>query len=221
MFADASEKAYGSSIYIVTNDDTFLIYAKAKVAPLKSESLARLELQAAFLGSRALQLVLAETRLVPSEVHAWTDSMTVRHWINHPSYRWKTFVANRVCEIQQISKDESVVWHHCPGQDSPEDIVSRGATVNELKDRVRLHGPQWLSRTDLWPVERLTSTGTVEEVREVRVQAVLATPHEEKWWTRLSKWTRVVGMVARILSWKYRHETSARFASEQSRLFSR
>ena len=203
MFADASEKAYGCAIYLVTKGDTFLIYAKAKVAPLKSESLARLELQAAFLGSRSLQLVLAESRLVPSEVHAWTDSMTVRHWINQPSYRWKTFVANRVSEIQQISKDESVVWHHCPGQDNPADIVSRGATVKELKDRMWLHGPQWLTRTDLWPVERLTSTGTVEEVR---VQAVLATPDEQKWWTRLSRWTRVVGMVARILSWKYRHE---------------
>ena len=129
--------------------------------------------------------------------------MTVRHWINQPSYRWKTFVANRVSEIQQISKDESVVWHHCPGQDNPADIVSRGATVKELKDRMWLHGPQWLTRTDLWPAEHLTSTGTVEEVR---VQAVLATPDEQKWWTRLSRWTRVVGMVARILSWKYRYE---------------
>ena len=121
--------------------------------------------------------------------------MTVQHWINQPSYRWKTFVANRVSEIQQISKDESVVWHHCPGQDNPADIVSRGATVKELKDSMWLHGPQWLTRTDLAPVERLTSTGTVEEVR---VQAVLATPDEQKWWTRLSRWTRVVGMVARI-----------------------
>ena len=96
-----------------------------------------------------------------------------------------------------------MVWHHCPGQDNPADIVSRGATVKELKDSMWLDGPQWLTRTDLWPVERLTSTGTVEEVR---VQAVLATPDEQKWWTRLSRWTRVVGMVARILSWKYRHE---------------
>ena len=46
MFADASEKAHGCAIYLVTKGDTFLIYAKAKVAPLKSESLARLELQA-------------------------------------------------------------------------------------------------------------------------------------------------------------------------------
>ena len=82
-------------------------------------------------------------------------------------------------------------------------IVSRGATVKELKDSMWLHGPQCLTRTDLWPVEHLTSTGTVEEVR---VQAVLTTPDEQKWWTRLSRWTRVVGMVAQILSWKYRHE---------------
>ena len=53
--------------------------------------------------------------------------------------------------------------------------------MKELKDRMWLHGPQWLTRTDLWPVERLTGTGTVEEVKEVRVQAVLATPDEQKW----------------------------------------
>ena len=63
-----------------------------------------------------------------------------------------------------------------------------------------LHGRQWLSRTDLWPVERLTSTGTVEEVKEVRVQAGLATPEKQKWWIRFSKWTRVVGTVAGILT---------------------
>ena len=80
---------------------------------------------------------------------------------------------NRVSTIQQISGDNLVVWHHCPEQNNPADIVSRGATVNQLKDRIWLHGPQWLS-SDLWPVERLTST--VEEVKEVRVQAVLATP---------------------------------------------
>ena len=51
-------KKNGWSIYVATDDDTFLIYAKAKVALLKSESLARLELQAAFLGSRALQQVV-------------------------------------------------------------------------------------------------------------------------------------------------------------------
>ena len=82
---------------------------------------------------------------------------------------------NRVSTIQQISGDELVVWHHCPGQDNPAAIVCRGATVNALKNRIWLHGPQWLSSgSDLWPVERLTST--VEEVKEVRVQAVLATP---------------------------------------------
>ena len=84
MFSDASEKAYGCSIYVVTDSEASLIFAKAKVASLKSESLARLELQAAFVGTRALRMVLLETKLIACEIHAWTDSMTVRQWISQP-----------------------------------------------------------------------------------------------------------------------------------------
>ena len=86
MFSDASEKAYGCSIYVVTISEAFLTFAKlkAKIASLKSESLAGLDLQAAFVGTRALGMVLLETKLIACEVHAWTDSMTVRQWISQP-----------------------------------------------------------------------------------------------------------------------------------------
>ena len=79
---------------------SFLLFAKAKVASVKSQPLARLELQAAFIGIRALRVVLHESRMSFTEVHAWTDSMTVKPMISHPPYRWKTFVANRVNEVK-------------------------------------------------------------------------------------------------------------------------
>ena len=74
MFSDASEKACGCSIYVATDSEAFLIFAKAKVASLKSESLARLEPQAAFVGTRALRIVLLETKLIACEVHARSES---------------------------------------------------------------------------------------------------------------------------------------------------
>ena len=55
-----------------------LTFAKAKVASLKSESIASLELRAAFVGTRALRMVLLETKLIAFEVHAQTNSRTVR-----------------------------------------------------------------------------------------------------------------------------------------------
>ena len=48
LFTDASEKAYGYAIYAMVGLKSFLLFAKAKVASVKSQPLARLELQAAF-----------------------------------------------------------------------------------------------------------------------------------------------------------------------------
>ena len=130
---------------------SFLLFAKAKVASVKSQPLARLELQAAFIGIRALRVVLHESRMSFTEVHAWTDSMTVKHWISHPPYRWKTFVANRVNEIQELSQHLSVTWHHWPGSQNPADITTRGTTAG-LHDTFWKNGPRWLiqEQVGLW-----------------------------------------------------------------------
>lgn len=53
-------------------------------------------------------------------------------WITaHPS-RWKTFVANRVTEIQvHIPMNE---WHHLYSQYNPADYTIRGLFINELRE---------------------------------------------------------------------------------------
>lgn len=57
-----------------------------------------------------------------SEVHLWTDSEVVVHWINTHSSKLNMFVGNRVAEIQELTKD--AVWRHVPTSDNPADIVS-------------------------------------------------------------------------------------------------
>ena len=55
-FCDASERAYDAHIYIVATDfhgrwKSSLIVVKTKVAPVKTQSVARLELRAALLST--------------------------------------------------------------------------------------------------------------------------------------------------------------------------
>ncbi len=44
--------------------------------------------------------------------------------------KWKTFVANRVTEIQSLTPPSS--WHHCPGHENLADLVSRVVFGDEI-----------------------------------------------------------------------------------------
>ena len=200
-FGDASEKAYGCCVYVVVGCHSNLILAKTKVAPLNAPTLARLELQAACLAARQVSFAIAQLRVIISEVHAWSDSLTVLHWINSEPYRWKTWVRNRVATIRDISAKHSIVWHHCPGIDNPADLASRGSEMSALKSVSWLQGPNWLPQPGSWPECPDTGLST-DSVIEARVAFVACMEASGDWWSRFSKWTRLMGVVSRILSWQ-------------------
>ncbi|GFO10300.1 gamma-tubulin complex component 4 [Plakobranchus ocellatus] len=80
IFYDASEKAYGCCAYprVVegTRVSVNLILTKARVAPLKTVTLPRLELLGALLGSRVLKFLISELHLSCDTVYkCYTDSM--------------------------------------------------------------------------------------------------------------------------------------------------
>ena len=85
------------------------------------------------------------------KTHFWSDSTIVLNWIDTPSYTLKSFVANRVVEIQATTEAQN--WHRVPTEDNPADLISRGQVPQDfLKNRLWIHGPQWLSRdSDTWP----------------------------------------------------------------------
>ncbi|XP_033220888.1 uncharacterized protein LOC117175287 [Belonocnema kinseyi] len=125
-FCDASEKAYGACFYFRSNDpqgnhQSSLICSKSRVAPLKTTTIPRLELCAANLLSSS------------------------------PSHTLKTFVANRVAEIQAATQAQD--WFHVPTQDNSADLLSRGPFPEEfLRNTLCTHGPRWLSQgRDTWP----------------------------------------------------------------------
>ena len=204
LFADASELAYGCVIYAVIAGHVSLVFSKTKVAPLKLQTLARLELQAAFQGANCLKFVREQLRLPVVEVHAWSDSLTALYWIEGQPHRWKTWVGNRVANIQRVTKELHVSWHHCPGVMNPADLASRGASIEQVQEPKWLSGPTWLPHADHWPVSQQLKP-TDESVVEVKLNVVTAKSTEAyDWWSDFSLWPRLKRIVKLILSWKHK-----------------
>ncbi|XP_055585496.1 uncharacterized protein LOC129738335 [Uranotaenia lowii] len=154
-FCDASQKGYGCCIYIVSSDEqgqfhSHLLTSKSRVAPLRGQSIPRLELCAALLGSQLVHNLLTNIRITGS-VTFWTDSTVVLHWINFRSNCWKVFVSNRVAEIQRLTKGYK--WRHISTELNPADRISRGMLASQiLHDKLWWYGPEFLSSpVEMWP----------------------------------------------------------------------
>lgn len=131
-FGDASEVGYGAALYlrVVQEDGSVLcnlIRAKSKVAPWKTVSIPRLELNAALLLSRSvLSVKVMMDKLPIQSVHLFTDSTTTLAWIHTPPHKLATYVANRVVYITDNTSLTS--WRYVPTGQNPADIASRGRT---------------------------------------------------------------------------------------------
>ncbi|XP_062558125.1 uncharacterized protein LOC134223002 [Armigeres subalbatus] len=154
-FSDASEHAYGACLYLrsITPDGFVtirLLAAKSRVAPLNNKSIVRLELCAALLIARLLLSVCTSIN-VTENIHLWTDSTIVLHWLSANPSTWQTFVANRVAEIQELTTN--CTWNHVPGDQNPADMISRGVNVDQLLDEsLWWNGPAWLGTCSAaWP----------------------------------------------------------------------
>jgi len=201
-FADASEAAYAAVIYLKKRKDkqcgweSTLVMAKTKVAPLKQISLPRLELCAATLLVRTVAHVrqLLGWRELP--VHLWSDSTVTLGWIRgHPSL-WKTFVANRVSEIQTTLPDAQ--WHHVPGVDNPADCASRGIPPDDLDAHpLWWQGPSWMAGSVKPP--GAADSEITQDLPEARVHvgATKPVPEESDFLSRFSSLTRLL----RVTSW--------------------
>lgn len=135
IFTDASQIAYGACAYIRTwnaNGDITvkLLCAKSRVAPVKPVSIPRLELCGALVGAKLLEKVRQSLRVTFNNIVLWTDSTIVLGWLKMSPNQLKTFVQNRVVEINELSNN--LCWFHVSGINNPADLLSRGKGLDEL-----------------------------------------------------------------------------------------
>ncbi|XP_072377902.1 uncharacterized protein [Diabrotica undecimpunctata] len=133
-FCNASQLGYASVVYFrieetTGNIKTFLVGAKCKVASLKTQSIARLELLAAVLLANLINFIQKsyDGLIMFDAVYAWSDSMITLAWLSLSPSRWKTFIANRVSHRQETVPSTS--WHHMVSSQNTTDYASRGQSL--------------------------------------------------------------------------------------------
>ncbi|GFU48269.1 uncharacterized protein TNCV_4626851 [Trichonephila clavipes] len=112
-FADASEKCYGAVIYCRSQSPdgattVKLVTSKSRVTPVKSVTIPRLELCVAVLLAKLMKRVETALQMKTPPVYLWRDSTIVLAWIQKKPNLLKTFVANRVATIQQLTSYQQV-----------------------------------------------------------------------------------------------------------------
>ncbi len=147
-FCDASEKAYAAVAYLKTTNQngviTNFVAAKTRVAPLKSVTIPRLELEAALLLANLVNRIRPILGLKISQIRAFSDSKIVLAWLAKPAETWKMYVTNRVQKISEAVPFER--WSYISTKENPADLATRGISAAALvASNLWKRGPEFIS----------------------------------------------------------------------------
>lgn len=212
-FCDASTKAICTTHYIrLINAEgkihCALLFAKTKVAPLRSVTVPRLELQSAVLNCQVAAFLKEHLHMEGVRHFYWTDSSCVLAYLRNESSRFRTYVANRIEQIRQASKVDE--WYYVKSSSNPSDRGTRGMSTRDLLD---LQSPWFRGPDFLWSSEPYwhkpcevkgelpqddpeLKKGAVADVHTMKVKGTWPSLGERL--KRYSSWTRAVTTVATL-----------------------
>ncbi|XP_026745266.1 uncharacterized protein LOC113506629 [Trichoplusia ni] len=202
VLCDASEQAYATVAYWRHENcngtvSVMIVAAKAKVAPKRTQTIPRLELQAAVIGARLADTIRKEHRIRITRTVYWTDSSTVVHWIQNDARRYTPFVAHRLGEISELTAKEE--WRWLPTDLNVADDATRLTNAPICATDRWFRGPGFLHL----PEEQWPQKGPCDEEQDQEVLHITDGPTTESWLpdpARFSKYETLVRATARVLA---------------------
>ena len=154
MFGDSSQDYFCTVAFLrarlASTSQTKLafVFGKARVAPMKSLSIPKLELQVALLATRLKEEILKGLTFKVTDFFMWTDSTTVLQLLN--------------CTDEILESTTTDQWHHILSGDNPADTGTRGISSEALKESSWVNGLSILRTTD-WQFK--PDTRVIDKIR--------------------------------------------------------
>ncbi|KAK6191879.1 hypothetical protein SNE40_003459 [Patella caerulea] len=151
-----------------------LVASKARVSPIKKQTIPRLELLGATILARLMDTIISTLKFTNLRAFYWTDSYTTLCWIGN-NRQWKQYGQHRVTEIRQLSNKENC--NFCPGSENRADKPSRGCNGQTLvTDNILWTGLAFLYKQQSeWP--RLPTTFSSDSALEELVKNPINITH--------------------------------------------
>ena len=216
IFSDASQRAYGYSVYSLQKGDSNLIFAKVRSAPLKNKrTLPQLELLAAKLSVEGLCFLISCFSNV-NNVYLGVDAQIVLAWLTSPINTKQVYTSNRIKDTLKFISDIKdkyeikVQLRYVPTDCNPADLLTRGLFLQQFTGNLKfwLKGPLFI-RTGgeiAWPSAdlRCLSDASKTVVCTTLIDAHIPSPPlvSFKRFSKLPKLINCVKYVIKFLSMK-------------------
>lgn len=125
---------------MVKNNISHLIFAKAKVASMKTKTFPTLKLLFVYLALKCLSLVLKNYKKIYSKnIYVAVDTQVVLSWILSQSIRGKNiFTENCLTEIIHMLNQDTyqfsvgLVFKYVPSAKNPADLITRRVSLKKI-----------------------------------------------------------------------------------------